>query len=93
MANEIADELRVIGADAHGMLPADRAMLAHAADEIDTLSQLLIATQAELIESQVRRIALNERMLEIEQKRLSLEMARYGIRVTWNLGDDNRYQR
>lgn len=58
------EELRIIAQDADARLSAiDRQIIARAADEMEHYLRLLIVTQAELIESQQRRIATNDQLM------------------------------
>jgi hypothetical protein len=60
---DATDELRIIAGEP--MISAvDRKRLAEIADEFEAVYKKLIATQADLIESQRHRIALNERLIE-----------------------------
>lgn len=61
------DELRIIAKDCTGLKGNDRAVIARAADEMEQTLRVLIATNAALIESQQRRIALNDQLLDMKR--------------------------
>jgi hypothetical protein len=61
---DMFEELRIIAKDAHGLSSADREVIRHGADELEYCLKLLIATMAELDESNARRIAINEQLIE-----------------------------
>lgn len=61
------EELRIIAKDYRGFDKHDRELLEHAADELESVYRRLIATQDALIESNGKRIALNDRLLEIKR--------------------------
>ena len=65
--SDTLDELRIIASDGGTLSKADCAVLNRAADELENAYRMLISTQAALIESQARRLALRERVLESKQ--------------------------
>lgn len=62
------DELRIIAKDARGLASDDRAVIVRAADELEHAWRTLVATQAQLIEQQHRRIAVNEQLITARQR-------------------------
>lgn len=66
------EELRIIAKDARGMDKIDRDVLRRAADELEDTWRKLAATQADLIESQAKRIALTEQIISFNMKELGL---------------------
>jgi hypothetical protein len=65
--SDIFDELRIIAKDARGLPTTDREVLVRAADELENAYRMLVSTQACLIESQARQIALNDALLGIKR--------------------------
>jgi hypothetical protein len=61
------EELRIIATERGALSSHDRNLLRIAADEMETVYKVLMATQGKLIESQQQRIALNERLLEAKR--------------------------
>ena len=68
---EALDDLRIIAKDARGLPSEDRAALVRAADELEAAQRALIATNLALIESQARRIALNDVLIDIKRSALT----------------------
>lgn len=65
--SEIFDELRIIAKDGKGLDTADRVVLFRAADELEQAWQQLLSTQSQLIEANAMRIALTERVIELNR--------------------------
>lgn len=64
LRDDTFDVLRIIAKDARGLPPSDREVIRSAADELEQVYRALHATQLELLESQARRIATNEQLIE-----------------------------
>jgi len=58
------DVLRIIAKDARGLPSADRETIRTAADELEICRQMIIGLQTALIESNQRRIATNDQLIE-----------------------------
>lgn len=83
---DVFDELRIIATERGPLAPTDRALIKQAADDFELLAKQLIRTQAELIESQAQRIALNERLIEARRREMRLvngHLAPVWWRVSW----------
>lgn len=76
------EQLRIIASDGGRLDTADRVLIAHAADELENVCRLLLVMQAELIESQQRRLALNERLIEL-QRLAPFTPAMWATRIEW----------
>lgn len=90
------EQLRIIAADGGRLSDADRKLIGHAADAIEHMARDLVSTQAKLIEEQAKRIALNDRLLDMkraeataeEKKRRSMPFMSMG--TGWQVSGINR---
>lgn len=90
MSTDTFDHLRIIAKDARGLDAFDRDAIKGAADEMEYLYRLLSETQAQLIESQAHRIALNEQLLATRHREAELmtklKMHAPTLRMTMSTG-------
>lgn len=61
---DTADELRIIARDGGRLDIADRAKIAHAADELENILNFSMKVQAELVDANNHRIALKDKLRE-----------------------------
>jgi hypothetical protein len=81
METDVAEELRVLARDGGRLTLHDRGVIARAAEIVD----MLISTQAQLIESQAARIALHERLSAMILKRNGSLLEPFSMRCSYTI--------